>query len=58
MDEHRLAEMRYSVHRTVLIGSILLVTANTVGRQLSSDAAYFAKLKEAIYILLDGVPEG
>ena len=53
-----MAEMRYSVHRTTLTGSILLVTLNTVGRQVSSDAAYITHLKEEIYVLLDGVPEG
>jgi len=29
-----------------------------VGQQLASDAAYLATLKEVLYILLDGVPEG
>ena len=58
MDESRLAEMRWSVRRTTLIASVLLVTLNTVGQQLASDAAYLATLKEVLYILLDGVPEG
>ncbi|KAL9985001.1 hypothetical protein ACROYT_G007352 [Oculina patagonica] len=58
MDEHRLAEMRWSVRRTTLIASVLLVTLNTVGQQLASDAEYLANLKEVLYILLDGVPEG
>lgn len=58
MDEHRLAEMRWSVRRTTLIASVLLVTLNTVGQQLASDAAYLATLKEVLYVLLDGVPEG
>lgn len=58
MDEFRLAEMRWSVRRTTLIASVLLVTLNTVGQQLASDAAYLATLKEVLYILLDGVPEG
>lgn len=58
MDEFRLAEMRWSVRRTTLIASVLLVTLNTIGQQLASDAAYLATLKEVLYILLDGVPEG
>jgi len=58
MDEYRLAEMRWSVRRTTLIASVLLVTLNTIGQQLASDAAYLANLKEVLYILLDGVPEG
>ena len=58
MDEFRLAEMRWSVRRTTLIASVLLVTLNTVGQQLASDAAYLATLKEVLYVLLDGVPEG
>ncbi|KAJ7383614.1 T-complex protein 11 [Desmophyllum pertusum] len=58
MDEFRLSEMRWSVRRTSLIASVLLVTLNTVGQQLASDAAYLATLKEVLYILLDGVPEG
>ena len=57
MDEHRLSEMRWNIHRTTLIGTILLVTMNTIGRQLAGDAGYLAKLKEVVYILLDGVPE-
>lgn len=58
MDEFRLAEMRWSVRRTTLIAAVLLVTLNTIGQQLASDAAYLATLKEVLYILLDGVPEG
>lgn len=58
MDEFRLAEMRWSVRRTTLIASVLLVTLNTIGQQLASDSAYLAALKEVLYILLDGVPEG
>lgn len=58
MDEFRLAEMRWSVRRTTLIAAVLLVTLNTIGQQLASDAAYLANLKEVLYILLDGVPEG
>ena len=57
MDEHRLAEMRWNVQRTTLIGTVLLVTMNTIGRQLAGDAAYLGNLKEVVYILLDGVPE-
>lgn len=58
MDEFRLAEMRWSVRRTTLIAAVLLVTLNTIGQQLALDAAYLGNLKEVLYILLDGVPEG
>ena len=58
MDEYRLAEMRWSVRRTTLIASVLVVAFNSVGRPLAADAAYLANLKEVLYILLDGVPEG
>lgn len=58
MDEFRLAEMRWSIRRTTLIASVVLVTLNTVGQQLASDAAYLTSLKKVLYILLDGVSEG
>ena len=58
MDEFRLAEMRWSVRRTTLIASVVLVALNTIGQQLASDTVYLASLKEVLYILLDGVTEG
>ena len=58
MDEFRLAEMRWSIRRTTLIASVVLVTLNTVGQQLASDAAYLTSLKKVLHILLDGVSEG
>jgi len=58
MDELRLAEMRANVHRTTLLGSILLVTMQTVARHLKGDAVYLKELKQVLIILLDGVPEG
>ena len=58
MDEFRLTEMRWSIRRTTLIASVVLVTLNTVGQQLASDAAYLTSLKKVLHILLDGVSEG
>jgi hypothetical protein len=58
MDELRLAEMRSSIHRSTLLASVILVTMQTVARQLKSDTAYMNGLKRVLFILLDGVPEG
>lgn len=57
MDRHRVAEMRWSVQCLVRVASILVVTLNVGGRHLASDSEYKKALKEAVYILLRGVPE-
>lgn len=56
MDELRLAEMSHMFSRLCLIGSLMLITSNTIARQLSGDAEYIMNLKDHLFVLLDGVP--
>ncbi len=56
MDELRLAEMSYMFNRLALIGSVMLIVSNVVGQHLASDASYVKKLKDDLFVLLDGVP--
>ena len=56
MDELRLAEMGHMFSRLCLIGSVMLISSNVIGQHLATDAAFVKKLKDQLFILLDGVP--
>ncbi|XP_001635741.2 T-complex protein 11-like protein 1 [Nematostella vectensis] len=58
MDELRLAEFRAYAHFFTLVSSVILVTMGTVSKQLDKDAAYIARLKEVLFVLLEGLGEG
>eukprot|EP00794_Sanderia_malayensis_P012909 gene12909-14239_t len=56
MDELRLIEMGYMFDRLALIGSVMLIVSNIFGKHLSTDSAFTKKLKDDLFVLLDGVP--
>ena len=56
MDELRLAEMSHMFSRLCLIGSLMLITSNFVGSHLSTNSAFIKRLKDHLFVLLDGVP--
>ena len=43
--------------RLALIGSVMLITSNVIGQHLATDAPYINKLKDDLFVLLDGVPQ-
>jgi len=55
LDELRLAEMSHMFSRLCLIGSLMLLTSNLIGSHLATNSSFIRKLKDHLFVLLDGV---
>lgn len=55
LDQGRLVELRDKTSRLSIIGSILLLTNNTVGASIQGVAKFKISLKEDLTVLLDSV---
>lgn len=55
LDKHRLIELRDKTSRLSIIGSILLLTNNTIGPSIQGVASFKSRIKEHLTVLLDSV---
>lgn len=55
LDQGRLVELRDKTSRLSIIGSILLLTNNTVGPSIQGVAKFKTTVKEDLTVLLDSV---